>query len=29
MAECIADDPTFAMHVASHSVLKDFELILG
>lgn len=29
MAECIADGPTFAMHVASHNVLKDFELMLG
>ena len=29
MAECIADEPTFALHVASHNALKDFELMLG
>lgn len=28
MAECVADEPTFALHVASHNVLKDFELML-
>lgn len=29
MADCVADGPTFALHVASHNVLKDFEIILG
>ena len=29
MAECVADGSTFTLHVASHNVLKDFELILG
>jgi hypothetical protein len=28
MAECVADDPTFTLHVTSHNVLKDFELML-
>ena len=27
LAECTADEPTFAMHVTSHNVLKDFDLI--
>jgi hypothetical protein len=26
--ECIADEPTFAMHVASHNFLKDFNVLL-
>ncbi|KRB86586.1 hypothetical protein ASE00_07820 [Sphingomonas sp. Root710] len=29
MAECVADKPTFALHIASHNVLKDFEIMLG
>lgn len=29
MAECIADAETFTLHVASHNILKDFELLLG
>ncbi len=29
MAECIADAPTFALHVVSHNFLKDCELMLG
>jgi hypothetical protein len=26
---CIADEPAFALHVASHNVLKDFDIILS
>lgn len=29
MAECVADEPTFALHIASHNVLKDFEIMLS
>lgn len=29
LAECVADEPTFALHIASHNVLKDFEIMLG
>lgn len=29
MAECIADEETFALHITSHNALKDFERMLG
>lgn len=29
MAECVADTPTFSLHVTSHNALRDFELMLS